>query len=558
MEETPNLLSNIRFKETKKGYDPEQVDNFMLKLGEQVGELREMLRQAAQRAEVAEAQVSDAAKAKAAAEAAVEQAKADTAKAKEEAAAAIAAAAAQPASPTNEIEAASGMLAMAQKTADAAVEEAEAKAKEIVAEGRSRAAVMVIEAEQEIDRIKNRASQQIDKLAGERTAEVDAEVLRLKGERDLLKIDVDQLRSYVDEHRSKLRLGVEALERIINEEGALDMADAPDVSASEGLGTPSSTASATGDGAASDGGTPTAEPDAAPSDASAALAAPVVPVTEERAANDADDTLTTAAPDAVAPVVMPAVPSTTADTTSTDTSSTDTSGDETSGDETSGTGGTDAETADEAPAGDEEASPGIPIVTLEDLGTRTRAEDPAAAVKVAALVEGPEPDLATVHPPAAEPVAPNVAAPAAPEPAPAATPAASPVVAPVVTPVVIATDTVDGPSAGSAVAASAPATKSTIDLTGEHTLFPEGEPTQLFDVLGDDSPSPGVVLTRNDAPATTPLVNRELPLPTPGKAQVDSSLGTPDAEADEAMRAFFEQDAASAKETKSGRFLRRK
>ncbi len=248
------------------------------------------------------------------------------------------------------------------------------------------------------------------------------------------------------------------------------------------------------------------------------------------------DVVTTAAPDSVTPVVIPApeqAPTPAPEPTSEPAPDT--------------AEATPAGTPAGTPAEDDPKTAQVPIITLEDIEqgaepekqpapARARAEDPAAAVQVSSLLEAPAPQVTKA------------------------------------TPVVIGADTtVDGAARASSITASAPAAETSARDSG--SLFGDdpsdaGEPTQLFDVLGDEAPGGGAVLTRGDAPATTtapttaptttPLVNRELPLPTPGKNQADSSLGSPDAEADEAMRAFFEQDADASKEQKSGRFLRRK
>ena len=68
MDGSPQLLTNIQFAEAKKGYDRGQVDNFLRELSVKIGELQDMLRQATQRAESAEARATEAAKGRNAAE----------------------------------------------------------------------------------------------------------------------------------------------------------------------------------------------------------------------------------------------------------------------------------------------------------------------------------------------------------------------------------------------------------------------------------------------------------------------------------------------------------
>ena len=96
MDGTPQLLTNIQFGEAKKGYYRDQVDNFLRELSVKVGELQDMLRETAQRAEAAEAQLADATKAKAQAERDAVQARAEADAAKAEASAAPATGPADP------------------------------------------------------------------------------------------------------------------------------------------------------------------------------------------------------------------------------------------------------------------------------------------------------------------------------------------------------------------------------------------------------------------------------------------------------------------------------
>lgn len=487
MDGTPQLLSNIQFSEAKKGYDRDQVDNFLRELSKKVAELQDMLREAAQRAEAAEAQVSEALKAKSVAESLAQKAQADAIKAREEAAAA-------PAQPANEIEAASGVLALAQKTAEAAVEEAETKAQALVADGRARAAMMVVEAEQEIVKIRERASKQVDTLVAEKLADVEVEVARLKVERDQLRLDVDHLSGYIEEHRNRLRDGVDELAKLLDEDaGALRIGQKPDLVAPD-------------------------EPASAPAPAADADAsADTAPAREESPAPE--------------PTPEPAAPSDRLDD------------DDARADQLTTAGGTGADDT----GGVTELTP-MPGTSEPDAGD-----------------EPPEPRIVTVSdlagepPPARDPQDRPASSPAAPDVAPA----------PRITAVTVGDSGVGAGSPGNgstgngstgplpdragAASTGTDLPKAVIDLTGEHeqVATDEGEPTQAFDVIFGDAPPPAT-LHESEPPA--PLTPSHIVEPR------DSSLGTPDAGADEAMRAFFEADpdADSSKEAKGGRFLRRK
>jgi DivIVA domain-containing protein len=198
MDGSPPLLTNIQFAEAKKGYDRDQVDNFLRELSVKISELQDMLRQATQRAEAAEAKVTEASKAKGVAEAMVDKAKADAESARTDLDATRAELdelKAAPAKPVDEIEAASGVLAMAKKTADDTVAEAERHAEQIRVEALAKA----------------------DTMLSERGGEVQGEIDRLHDHRNDLQAEVDGLRRAVAEHRQRLRDGVDALSRVLDD-----------------------------------------------------------------------------------------------------------------------------------------------------------------------------------------------------------------------------------------------------------------------------------------------------------------------------------------------------
>jgi len=550
---TPQLLTNIQFAEAKKGYDRDQVDNFLRELSTKIGELQDMLRQATARAEAAEARAAEATKAKVLADTMADKAKADAAKALEQG----------PREPANEVEAAAGMLALAQQTAEAAIAAAESRAKDVVAEARTKAAMIVVEVEQEVERIKAAATAEAEAIVTDRATDIEEEVRRLESLRDGLQGDVDLLQGHLDAHRQRLRDGVDALAKLLDD-GGFDPIDGGD-------GGPGSKATKS----IFDPSTPAA------TDAADVDVAEPTPVTAEADAS-AD---TTARSDEALPVFefvpepeptsIPALNLVAPLGSHTD-SSTDGESDEAT--ESGESGDLDrVDTTDGDDQDDRKPTAELTIVTLEDLSSsaaddasafapskRVDPESERRAAQIPSLLEAPatlaepepapspaepqqarEPEIVLDAPifrddpkPAAATDAP---APASidddrePEPVEAAQPVAQPAAdaAPMV---IAATGTDGGPSTNSSV----------INLTaarlfGEPVV--EGEQTQAFDVLADDA-APRLTLQR-----TTPA--------PPGE---QSPLGEPDADADAAMRAFFEQDLAKLErdQPKGGRFLRRK
>jgi cell division septum initiation protein DivIVA len=520
---TPQLFANIQFDEAKKGYDREQVRNFLSELSTKIGELQDMLREATVRAESAEAKVAEATKAKVLAETMAEKAKADAAKA--------GAAPAPAAEPVNQVEAAAGMLALAQQTAEAAIAAAEDRAKDVIADARSKAAMLVVEVEQEVERLKARATEEADALVAGRAEEVEAEVGRLESLRDGLQNDVHVLQSHLDEHRQRLRDGVEALAKLLDD-GGFDPVPGGD----GGSGPKAASSIFDSPAPAGDADTTIDVTDAAPAIAEAdEQAEPSAVEADATTVDDAEPTLPVIefVPEPE-PAPIPALNLVAA----------------LSSHEIEAPNALDADGRTDNVTGEHQPAE-LTIVTVEDLTSSSdaafapEAEPEHLGTHVASLLEAPDVVPVDEAQPVAEPVpdAPEVVEPAAstePDPEPEPEQAAEPVAEPAVEaqPVVVAATGTDG---------ATPPSKPVINLTaaklfGEPSV--EGDPTQAFDVLADDTPSPRLTLQRSDTGAT----------PTP-----QSPLGEPDADADAAMRAFFEQDLAKLErdQPKPGRFRRK-
>ena len=217
MEGTPHLLTDVKFSERRKGYDPDEVDNFLERVSTAVAQLQDKLRQVTARAEEADAKIADAEKSRTVAEAQVEKLKADLERA--------------PAGGGQaDVESASKVLLLAQKTADAAIDEANATAAKTVADAKAKALTVVAEAEQDAERVRADARRQADQLVQERSTAVLEEVKGLDEVRDQLARDVDSLNRHLDEQRAAVRSGAEALQRVLDDPAVLRSAPAPALS----------------------------------------------------------------------------------------------------------------------------------------------------------------------------------------------------------------------------------------------------------------------------------------------------------------------------------------
>ena len=198
---TPHLLTDVRFSVSRKGYDPDEVDNFLERVSAAVAQLQDKLRQATADAEAAKAREQEAVRAQA-------QLKARIAELESGGAVQIVAAPAVPVitrSGDEEAEAAASVLVMAQRTADSTVNEA-----------RTSSAQMLVEAEQEASRI-----------LGVARVQADESLRDLERTRNNLAADNAALEAFVNEQRAVLAGGVSRIQAVLDDPSALRVSPAP-------------------------------------------------------------------------------------------------------------------------------------------------------------------------------------------------------------------------------------------------------------------------------------------------------------------------------------------
>ncbi len=225
---TPHLLTDVRFSVARKGYDPDEVDNFLERVSAAVAQLQEKLRQATANAEAAEGRAAEATRAQTLLQARVDKLESDLAAAREQAAAAPAAPARSSEDDTAEV---SKVLVLAQRTADAAVAEARATASQIVNQ-----------AEQEATRVLANARTEADENAARRRAVLAEEVSTLESDRDSLNGEISALNRYLEDQRASLGGALSRIQAVLDDPSALRLAPPPATSARSepaGAGTPS-------------------------------------------------------------------------------------------------------------------------------------------------------------------------------------------------------------------------------------------------------------------------------------------------------------------------------
>lgn len=208
---TPHLLTDVRFTVARKGYDPDEVDNFLERVSAAVAQLQDKLRQATADAESAESRATDAARAQTLLQARVDKLEADLVEARKTVPA-------QPAARAPEDDAAdvSKVLVLAQRTADAAV-----------AEARATASHVVNEAEQEASRILVSARNEADEQAARQRTALAGEVATLEASRQQLNSDIALLNQYVEDQRSTLAGALTRMQAVLDDPASLRMTPAP-------------------------------------------------------------------------------------------------------------------------------------------------------------------------------------------------------------------------------------------------------------------------------------------------------------------------------------------
>jgi len=220
MDGTPHLLTDVKFSERRRGYDPEEVDNFLERVSAAVAQLQDKLREVTARAEDADARVAEAQRAQAAAEAELAQVSSS---------ASAAPAPAPTSDPEADADKASKILLMAQKTADATIEDANETAQRTVAEASEKAKTLVAEAEADAQKLRTDAKREADRLVDERRTAIVREVRELEELKTSVKSDIDILGAHVDEQRARIRRGVEALSLVLDDPEGLRVDTLPEL-----------------------------------------------------------------------------------------------------------------------------------------------------------------------------------------------------------------------------------------------------------------------------------------------------------------------------------------
>ncbi len=248
MDLTPELLLEAKFAPARRGYDMNEVDDFLERCAEGLDVLLARLKAEFDRAERAEEAITElraqlaqggSGEATAPAEPPIAVVERDEPVAPaDEAPAPVAEPVSEPdvqpavAEPASEpsVEEPMRILIAAERTAEAAIADARAEAERIRAEAESIASTRRSEAEALLARSRADAEAEARRAGEEARRSIEAEVLSLREDREALTHDVRALRRWLDEQRSRMRTTARDLQRLIDDPAALRELPVPELS----------------------------------------------------------------------------------------------------------------------------------------------------------------------------------------------------------------------------------------------------------------------------------------------------------------------------------------
>ena len=216
MDVSAKMLHDVEFRERFRGYDPDEVDDFLERVAKAVEQLQTRLREATDRADAAEvkaAQGSDIDEslrrtlvlAQRTADQVVaeadESARVKLQKAEDEAALTI---------------------ARANERSGRVVADAEVRAGAMVAEADRRAAVTLADADSQAATKLANAQQEANVRFGSTQERLTRDIGTLEERRTALKYDVDRLEQFIDQRREGIRRSIERLQVILDDPDHLD------------------------------------------------------------------------------------------------------------------------------------------------------------------------------------------------------------------------------------------------------------------------------------------------------------------------------------------------
>jgi len=203
MDVTPQVINEVEFHQKMRGYDPDEVDDFLERVAVAFEQLQDRIRTAEQRAAAAEQRGG------------AEPTRAPTAASSTE---------------TDETETIRRTLVLAQRTADAAIKDAQDEARRIVETVQEQVQRQQAEAQEQARKLVVDAEAEARKAGDETRQRLIKEIITLEETRDALRADHGILERHLDEQRLRLRSSIGDLQRLLDDPARLRVATAPELS----------------------------------------------------------------------------------------------------------------------------------------------------------------------------------------------------------------------------------------------------------------------------------------------------------------------------------------
>ena len=203
MDVTPQLLHDVEFREAKRGgYNTQDVDEFLERLAVGIERQDAQLREAHQRLAAADARLGEL-------QGRVEEAERRAAES------------------SDADETLKRTLVLAQRTADAAIKDAEERAAATLSAAQEQSSRLVAEAEEAHARARAEAEAEARRAHEEAQARMMGELRELEAARDSLRRDAEVLEGYLSEQRDRVRSTVRELQRLLDDPDALREVEVP-------------------------------------------------------------------------------------------------------------------------------------------------------------------------------------------------------------------------------------------------------------------------------------------------------------------------------------------
>jgi len=207
MDVTPQVINEVEFHQKMRGYDPDEVDDFLERVAVAVGQLTERLHEAEGRAAQADRRAFELER-----------------KVREF----------DERSPTRDededTDTIKRTLVLAQKTADAAVKEAKDEAQRTLTEAQQKADVLVNDAQTTSERLVSDAEIEARRTSEETRQRMADEIVALEAAREALKTDHGVIERHLDEQRLRLRGAIADLQQLLDDPEKLRAASLPEIS----------------------------------------------------------------------------------------------------------------------------------------------------------------------------------------------------------------------------------------------------------------------------------------------------------------------------------------